>query len=534
MSKGKRLFKPYAQLTRRLEVISSDGVEQCWQQLRAKLSSDTHCLFISTHPLFPQAIPANKFQTLLGQEFDSIVFDAFSGLELNALAAISGTLRGGGTFYLLTPLLAIWANYPDPAYQRFLPYPYTAADVQGHFLQRFIRLLTQWDRYTLPSYYVTDTQQVDVVEAISRLSQPLILLADRGRGKSSALGLAASRLITQGKTVLLTAPAKATVAQVYKHATVAPRFIAPDELVQTLPPADVLLVDEAAALPVPLLLKLAAHYHLSVFASTLHGYEGSGRGFSLRFQAELARQSAFKLMRLSQPMRWAANDPLEAFINQACLLATDSPEISALAALPPTYSQLNRDELVQDEALLQQVFALLVNAHYQTRPSDLRQLLDAPNITLHVLVQQNVLLAVLVLSREGSLEPELSEQIYQGKRRPHGHPIPQSLTFHARLQGIAELSCERIMRIAVLPILQNKGLGQILLKHVIHYANQQLTDYMGVSYAMSSALIRFWENVGFQLARIGHRLDTASGSRSAMHVLPLTAKARALFNSPVH
>ena len=181
---------------------------------------------------------------------------------------------------------------------------------------------------------------------------------------------------------------------------------------------------------------------------------------------------------------------------------------------------------MKDEALLQQVFALLVNAHYQTRPSDLRQLLDAPNITLHVLRQQNVLLAVLVLSREGSLEPELSEQIYQGKRRPHGHPIPQSLTFHARLQGVAELSCERIMRIAVLPNLQNKGLGQILLKHVINYANQQMTDYLGVSYAMSPALIRFWEIAGFQLARVGHRLDTASGSRSAIHVLPLTVKAQ--------
>ena len=517
-----------------MDVISGDGVEHCWQQLRAKLFPDTSCLFISTHLLFPQAIPAHKFQTLLGQEFDNIVFDAFSGLELNALAAISGTLRGGGTFYLLTPPLSTWANFPDPAYQRFLPYPYTAADVQGRFLPRFMRLLAQWDRYTLPSYNATDTQQKNVVQAISQLSQPLILLADRGRGKSAALGLAASRLIEQGKTVLLTAPAKAAVAQVYKHATVAPRFIAPDELVQTLPPADVLLVDEAAALPVPLLLKLAAYYRLVVFATTLHGYEGSGRGFSLRFQTELAKQSTFKLMRLSQPMRWAANDPLEAFINQACLLATDSPDISALDALQPTYCQLSRNELVQDEALLQQVFALLVNAHYQTRPSDLRQLLDAPNITLHVLSQQNVLLAVLVLSREGSLEPELSEQIYHGKRRPHGHPIPQSLTFHARLQGAAELSCERIMRIAVLPSLQNKGLGQILLKHVIHYANQQLTDYMGVSYAMSSALIRFWENVGFQLARIGHRLDTASGSRSAMHVLPFTAKAQALFNSPVH
>ena len=78
------------------------------------------------------------------------MFDAFSGLELNAFAAISGTLRGGGVFYLLSPPFDSWANYPDPAYQRFLPYPYTAADVKGRFLQRFVRLLAQWDRYRLP------------------------------------------------------------------------------------------------------------------------------------------------------------------------------------------------------------------------------------------------------------------------------------------------------------------------------------------------------------------------------------------------
>lgn len=461
------------------------------------------------------------------------MFDAFSGLELNAFAAISGTLRGGGVFYLLSPPFDSWANCPDPAYQRFLPYPYTAADVKGRFLQRFVRLLAQWDRYRLPNATEAYSKQADVVAAISQLSQALVLVADRGRGKSTALGLAASRLIAQGKSVLLTAPAKATVMQVYKHADFPPTFIAPDELLKTLPPADVLLVDEAAALPVPLLLQFAAHYRLSVFASTLHGYEGSGRGFDLRFQTELAKQTPFKLMRLNHPMRWAANDPLEAFINQTCLLATDSPDILEFNLLQPNYYPLDRDQLVQDEMLLQQLFALLVNAHYQTRPSDLRQLLDAPNITLHVLMQQKLVLAIVVLSREGSLEPALSEQIYQGKRRPHGHPIPQSLTFHAKIQGVAELSCERIMRIAVLPNLQGKGLGQALLKQVISYARQHSTDYLGVSYAMSASLIRFWENAGFQLARIGHRLDTASGSRSAIHVLPLSNKAQTLFSKSV-
>lgn len=511
-----------------MEVISGDGVEACWQQLSAKLSPDTDCLYISTHPIFPQAIPANKFQTLLGQEFDGIVFDAFSGLELNALAAISGTLRGGGTFYLLTPTFATWANFPDPAYQRFLPYPYIAADVQGRFLQRFMHLLTQWDSYGLPNHTATNTQQMDVVEAISQLSQPLILIADRGRGKSSALGLAATRLIAQGKRVLLTAPAKATVTQVFRHAEVALTFIAPDELLKTLPQTDVLLVDEAAALPVPILLKLVGHYPLCVFASTLHGYEGSGRGFNLRFQAALAKQTPFNVMRLSQPIRWAIHDPLEAFMNQACLLATDLPTALDASPLQPQYCQLSRDLLVQNESLLQQLFALLVNAHYQTRPSDLRQILDAPNISLHCLMQQNMVLAVVVLSREGGFDKALTEAIFQGKRRPHGHPIPQSLTFHAKIAGAAELSCERIMRIAVLPPLQGKGLGQTLLQYIIHDAEQQLTDYVGVSYAINPSLVKFWEKAGFELARIGHRVDSASGSRSAIHIYPLSPNSKIL------
>lgn len=62
-NKGKRLFKPYAQLTRRLEVISGDGVEQCWQQLQARLLPHAACLYISTHRLFPQAeFPRKNFK----------------------------------------------------------------------------------------------------------------------------------------------------------------------------------------------------------------------------------------------------------------------------------------------------------------------------------------------------------------------------------------------------------------------------------------------------------------------------------------
>ena len=118
--------------------------------------------------------------------------------------------------------------------------------------------------------------------------------------------MAASQLIGQGKQVLLTAPSRATVESVFKHAKNPPAFFAPDDLLQTLPEGDVLLVDEAAAIPVPLLLQMLEHYPRCVFSTTLHGYEGSGRGFALRFQKQLdVRAPGWHAIRLHQPIRWA-------------------------------------------------------------------------------------------------------------------------------------------------------------------------------------------------------------------------------------
>ena len=49
-------------------------------------------------------------------------------------------------------------------------------------------------------------------------NRPLVLTADRGRGKSSALGIAAAKLMqTSVKTICLTAPHIHTVEQVFTH-----------------------------------------------------------------------------------------------------------------------------------------------------------------------------------------------------------------------------------------------------------------------------------------------------------------------------
>ncbi|WP_298607853.1 GNAT family N-acetyltransferase [uncultured Thiothrix sp.] len=512
--------------------------EDCLRAAQSKLIQQISILWISTAPLIPNALPAKKAHLVLGQEFDAIVFDAFSGLDVNALAAVSGTLRGGGLFILLSPDIEVWPDFPDPAYQRFLPYSYTAASIKGLFVKRLLRILHEPFQVTQLAPKIGSSQG-DIVEQITHVSSVLVLSADRGRGKSAALGLAASQLIAQGKQVLVTAPSRAAVESVFKHAELVPTFYAPDDLLLNLPKADVLLVDEAAAIPLHFSLKLVKTYPRVVFSTTLHGYEGSGRGFVLRFQQALTELVPdWQSLRLEQPMRWPQHDPLEALMYRLLLLDIEAAEIEFKLRAPVEYKQLQPVQLLENEGLLQQVFGLLVTAHYQTRPSDLQQILDAPNLSIHVLAQNQQILAVALLSREGGFATELSAAIYAGKRRPHGHLVPQTLTFHAQLQDAAELICERIMRIAVHPSIQGQGLGQRLVGDLMAYANRQKADYLAVSYALSPKLLRFWQDAGFILARVGQRKDTASASRSAVQIRALSTAGevlvkQVLMNCPV-
>ncbi len=55
--------------------------------------------------------------------------------------------------------------------------------------------------------------------------------------------------------------------------------------------AELLVIDEAAAIPLPLVKKLLGPY-LVFMASTINGYEGTGRSLSLKLISQLRQQSA--------------------------------------------------------------------------------------------------------------------------------------------------------------------------------------------------------------------------------------------------
>ena len=541
-------------------------------------SSRGRVVWLSEREVSGSCLPLSHGGKLLGSEVDTLVYDTHSGFDPDSFGAALGTLRGGGLLLLLTPDLRGWPEHLDPQAARVAVHPFVAARVTGRFLGRFIRVLARSDGISLlselgpiprlrtPACFpvasiskpIGDCRTPDqalALEAIletagGRARRPLVLFSDRGRGKSSVLGIASARLLDdQRRSILVTAPRRSAVDPLFQqtarllpgaqiqanrisHRDALLEFLSPDELCRSLRRADLLLVDEAAGVPAPLLEQLLRCYPRVVFATTVHGYEGTGRGFEVRFRCTLDRMTPlWRELHMETPVRWAPDDPLERFAAEALLLnAAPAPESRIASANPQTcrFQILDRDTLGKDETTLSQLFGLLVLAHYQTRPMDLRHLLDGPNIRVYALVHGDLIIATALTAIEGGFEPDLSRDIFAGNRRPRGHLLPQTLSTHAGLEEAPALEYARVIRIAVHPAAQGRGLGRSLLDGVIGDARAQGLDLAGSSFGATIDLLDFWEHCGFLPVHMGTSRNAASGAHAAVVLRPLSTAGESL------
>ncbi|MFT4979525.1 MAG: tRNA(Met) cytidine acetyltransferase, partial [Myxococcota bacterium] len=254
-------------------------------------------------------------------------------------------------------------------------------------------------------------------------------------------------------------------------------------------------------------------------------YEGTGRGFVLRFLHWLESQSRpLRRHDLQQPIRWAAEDPVERLIFD--LLALDAaphPEPPLDGAL--VAEALDRDALASDEGLLRQAFGLLVHAHYRTTPGDLQRILDAPNLRLHVLRRGGWVVAVTLVAREGGLSPTLCEQLAAGRRRLRGHALPDTLISHAGMTGAGTLQMIRSVRIATHPACRRQGLAGRLVDHVhSHYQ----PDLFGTMFGATESLLQFRRALGYELVRLGVSRGSRTGEPSVVMLRPCTPQAAEL------
>ncbi|XP_016416316.1 RNA cytidine acetyltransferase [Sinocyclocheilus rhinocerous] len=396
------------------------------------------------------------------------------------------------------------------------------------------------------------------IEAISEktLRSTVALTAARGRGKSAALGLAVAGAVAFGySNIFVTSPSpdnlhtlfefifkgfdalqyqehldyeiiqslnpefnKAVIrVNIFKEHRQTIQYIHPADAVK-LGQAELLVIDEAAAIPLPLVKKLLGPY-LVFMASTINGYEGTGRSLSLKLIQQLRQQSADSQLNLSaenrntstarlaaartldevtlhESIRYGQGDPKKKnlyiqqwiFVHSNIMLTVSHlPSRHKISLIPYSSYYVNRDTLFcyhkASEAFLQRLMALYVASHYKNSPNDLQMLSDAPAHHLFCLLApvpptQNSLPEVLAVVQV-CLEGEISRQsvlnsLSRGKKAS-GDLIPWTVSEQFQDPEFGSLSGGRIVRIAVNPDYQGMGYGSRTLQLLQQYYEGQFS-----------------------------------------------------------
>ncbi|KAJ6228927.1 RNA cytidine acetyltransferase [Anaeramoeba flamelloides] len=401
------------------------------------------------------------------------------------------------------------------------------------------------------------------------------MTASRGRGKSAALGLTIAAAIGYGySNIFVTSPSpenlktlfqfifkgfdalgysehldyevvqstkqsmnKAIIrVNIFKDHRQTIQYIKPQDQ-KMLSQAELLVIDEAAAIPLPLVSKMMGNY-LVFLSSTISGYEGTGRSLSLKLIKKLRTENTFfkhsstelirksisenngsgndnddenekdkngtkkanhssslknrdlKEVELQDPIRYSVNDPIEKWLNDLLCLDAVVPERSGTKCPVPESCELyyvNRDTLFSyhkaTELFLRQMIALYVSSHYKNSPNDIQLMSDAPTHHLFVLVAPVTktrklpeIICVIQVALEGLISKETMLETLGKGRRGAGDLIPWTISHHYQDENFGTLSGGRIVRIATREGLEKMGYGTHALKLLTDYYSGKFTN----------------------------------------------------------
>lgn len=563
---------------------------------------------------------------LLGTSREAVIYDCHERCEPNTLGKLVGTVSGGGLFVLLTPPLSEWPTRRDAFDESLAIPPYSLSAVGTAFRGRLVETIrahrgilivdaetetvekegcynpasrlvgskpTAPNDHTFPAAAYDACRTQDQIAAVHQFEvleddrQAVVVEADRGRGKSSAAGIAAVCLARAGNDVLVTAPDTDSVGALFSRARelrdqlsggagnsvnsepgdsadTEPeisantkqrdsepadggleaknsaatidvgagqiRFERPSTAATHSEKPDVVFVDEAAAISVRILEDLLAANSIA-FTTTVRGYEGTGRGFAVRFRDRLAESHHLvSEIRLGEPIRYAPADPIEVWVFRALALGASPPPAELIERATPesvSYQHVPTEELLADDQLFREVVGLLVLAHYQTEPNDVARLLDAPNVSVHVGTHDGHVVTVALLAVEGGLSAERRASVYEGERLP-GNLIPDILTSQLRDEAAGEGTGIRVLRIATHDAVRSRGLGSQLLTRIREYARREGVDWLGVAYGATPLLVDFWQRNDYHTVHLSTSRNSRSGDHSAIMLSPLTDRGSAL------
>ncbi len=513
---------------------------------------------------------------IMGRTCGAVVLDCHASTEPNAIARAAGAVDGGGLLLVLAPPLEDWPNRRDAFDEGLVVAPWSIDDVSGRFKRRFVERLSvhpgisviDVDGWTLERSGITDPDPADpptgggrippdhafpkaayqrcltadqcrVLGRFERLLEPnqaVIVSAPRGRGKSAVAGMAVTSLAASGMDVAVTAVTASHTQTLFEHATALANVLTdtstvidPDshlELgsgsVRFRPPADVLasdpdvvVADEAAAIPVPVLTDLLSVDRIGC-CTTLYGYEGSGHGFALRFREALTTDDhRVTDCEMVTPIRYAAGDPIESWVTDALLLDAHPAVDAAVADATPasvTVQPVEPAALATNDRRLRECIGLLAAAHYRTEPNDVARILDAPNLSIVTGEYAGHVVAVMLVAAEGGLDANTRADAYRGGRL-HGNMLPDIFINEFRRPAPTARAGHRVVRIAVHNAVRRRGLGTQLLDHLRASVDD---GWIGTGFGATPIVLAFWTDLGFVPILLGATRNPASGCYSVV------------------
>ena len=532
--------------------------------------------------IYIKAISLDKSRQVLGETFDAAVIDLTYTLFPNDLGILVDTVKGGGIILILLDSPETWLTKPMKHLFELASLPYTELDVKRTFEKYFLESIqkspgfyflsrkkavanraipqeshieskirvpdrVKFDRRIYKLCATNDQAQVlkSLEDFYFSDKRAFVVTANRGRGKSAAVGLflgALGGFLNFGRMKIgVTAPSfegTKTLFEFVKHSmstlgeppewlgnlmkrkNFEIKFYSPMEL--TYEKFDLVVVDEASGIPVPMLFKILQSADKVVFSTTIHGYEGAGRGFNIRFLKRLKEGSiAVRIAELKTPIRYQPDDPIEKWLYDLLLLDAEPEDVKEINIKEAKFSEYDREDLFfKNRDVLRKYIGIYILAHYRNEPNDVLILADAPHIHAAVVRIEDKLMSSLLLAEEGVLPPEICQDL---TRKPllhleiNGHVIPSVVARYYENPTFPCFRGLRIVRIAVHPAFFNQGIGSISLKKLENFYKDDF-DWFGASFGATPELLNFWFKNGYYPIYISPVRNAVSGEYSVAYV----------------
>ena len=508
--------------------------------------------------------PLENFKKFLGIEFNSIII-FFDQLNINLLLSISETLTQSGTIFIIIK------NKLNSSLEDYILYCANYFNISIVPKEKIITLinslnitntkLSNSNQLTKAPFNLSNEQQLifDFLyqSILNKNNFHTLITGVRGSGKTTLMLKLINFLKIQNFKINFSVlnSGEGSLFKKYQFENIP--SLTYQNFINFILSTDVLIIEEAASIPLPILSQILSVYKKVIMISTLDGYEGTNQGIIHKLSTD------FPLEIFSLSYNFRRNyDNFQKFLENISFIANNinfstysslqsssiniisnniSQNINSLTIHLSSFIEKPNNESI---SLLIKINKFISNNHYQSSNQDIFRLLNDPNTFVSLLLKNlnyedyslknSEIISLVIFSLEAIPNKILKESIFNGSSRPKNNLLPQTLLCHSNIDFPDNSIFLRIQRIATEKSYKKQGYASKLLsnfndKNLINFFIQNSTFskdfscdcsfsnhliFIGASFALSDVVYKFWIKNNFIPVSLGLKKDNASGERS--------------------